>query len=69
MDSIIEEYGDEAEMYYEVAEEFDRQGDTDAARSWLEQAREKANATGDRATLIDVDLLARELPESTTPHD
>lgn len=64
LDEIVEEYTDEPELYYEVAEEYLRQEDLGRAREWLDQAREKARSVGDRATQIDIDLLSSKLDAS-----
>ena len=62
LDTLVEEYEDEPELYYEIAEEFLRQQAGEPAREWLQHARKKAEAVGDRTTLIDIELLEAQLP-------
>ncbi|MGM0558008.1 MAG: tetratricopeptide repeat protein [Myxococcota bacterium] len=62
LEALVDEHRDEPEMYYEVADEYLRQQLPDLARQWLGDAREKARSVGDRALLVDIELLEAKLP-------
>jgi hypothetical protein len=55
---LVEEYPADAELRFEIAEDLWRFGKTDAAKSWLDEARQVAKSSGDQASLVDIELLA-----------
>lgn len=61
LEDIAAEHADESEWYYEVAEECWRQQMPEMALEWLATARDMARTFGDRAILIDIELLTTRL--------
>lgn len=62
-EQLVDEFGEEVELLYEIAEDLEAVGATELAREWLERTRERAEELGDRAILVDLELLEQELED------
>jgi hypothetical protein len=60
---LVAEYPADAELRFEIAEDLWRFEKLDAARAWLDEAREAATSTGDQAALVDIELLAARITD------
>lgn len=67
---LAAEFPGDAELRFEIAEDLWRFGRVEAANDWVNQARRAAEASGDRAALVDIELLAERIanaPASPEP--
>jgi len=59
--SLAEDHPDDPEVAYEIAEDLADEGRKEWAAEWVERCRERAERAGDRAVLVDLDILEADL--------
>lgn len=65
----LEDVDDDIDLLIETAEDFIDNDAPQFARQWLNRAEELAGEVGDGASVVDIELLRRQLPESSSPPD
>ncbi len=58
---LIADHPDEAELHFDIAEDFARHGFAASSLEWLNTALEVANRTKDAAVVVDIELLRLEI--------
>lgn len=64
-ETLAAEHPDDAELRFDIAEDFAQQGFSASATEWLQHAQQVAQRCGDQALLVDIELLRLDILEIT----
>ena len=65
LQTLVDDYPDDAELHFEIAEDLWRFGRGEAASKWLEQADKAAERSQDASVRVDIELLADRIAQAS----